>query len=65
MRHVAIEGEGIARPQGEGLAAVAIADFPFEDVDELDAFMLEGGKHLAGVGECHQKRLEGLLRPAM
>ncbi len=60
MRHVSAEGEGIARAHHVGMAPMAIVQDAGEQMDELDARMLESRKHFAPVVQRHEEGFEYL-----
>ena len=62
VRHVAPEGQGIARIEEIAVPPMAIMHDAREHVDELRAGVLKAGKDLAPVVQGHQKRLEYLAR---
>ncbi|MNP31891.1 hypothetical protein D3C76_1250370 [compost metagenome] len=64
MGNVAVEGQAISRLHVIQLIAMAIHEFAFQQVQELGAWMREGGEFFAGVVHGDHVRLEAFLRPA-
>src|ERR1700733_5727884 len=65
VRHIAPEGEGVPRLENVGVPPMAVVQDSRQQVNELDAGMLEPGKHFAAIVQRHQERFEHLAGTAL